>query len=410
MMLDIIFLAIIGVFAGVITGLLPGWHPNAMAAVILSFSPVLLMFFSPHAVAVCIISTAITHTFLSFVPSVYLGAPDESSTVLSVLPGHRFLSKGKGYEAVYLTVVGGIGVILLSIVLFPLIFLLLPVLYANIKNYIAFILIVVLLLMVLTERGFKKINGLLVFALSGILGLIVFNSPIFSGSNILFPIFTGLFGVSTLIISYLSKFKIPKQRIEKVSIPRETSFNGITKGFFSGLIVAILPGIGAAQAAVLVHQLTKKSNIKEFLISLGGINTVAALFSLMALYLIAKPRSGAAVAVERILGTFGFNDLLLLIATAVFASGIASIVTLKLTRCFSSFIQRFDYRKISLGIVTFLTILVLIFNGIYGLLLLFTSTAIGLLPPLLGVKRTHGMGVLMLPIMLWYLGLSVYLF
>lgn len=409
MALDVVFLAILGVISGIITGIIPGWHPNTLATLLVSLSPVLMGFFSPLAVAVCIITTAITHTFLSFIPSVYLGAPDESSTVLSVLPGHKFLLKGRGYEAVYLTVIGGVGVILFSLLFFPFLFFTLPLFYKNIKNYIAFLIFSIFLMMILSEKGKKKLLGVLIFLFSGILGIITLNFPL-SGSNVLFPLFTGLFGMPTLIISFLSNFKMPQQKLESVVVSTKTSIKGIIKGLFSGLVLAILPGIGSAQAAVLVHQLTKEKDVKEFLISLGAINTVAALFSLLALYFIGKPRSGVAVVVEKILGTITFSNLLLFLAATVFATGLAAIITIKMTKAFSSFIRKFDYKKISLIIIVFLIVMVIVFNGLYGLLLLFTSTSIGMLPPLLGIKRTFGMGVLMLPIMLFYFGINFYLF
>ncbi len=50
---------------------------------------------------------AITHTFLDFIPSVFLGCPD-TDTSLSVLPGHELLKQGKAYEAIALTAYGGL--------------------------------------------------------------------------------------------------------------------------------------------------------------------------------------------------------------------------------------------------------------------------------------------------------------
>jgi len=59
-----------------------------------------------------------------------------------------------------------------------------------------------------------------------------------------------------------------------------------------------------------------------------------------------------------------------------------------------------------MSIMVFLVVMTAVLTGLTGLLVLTTSTAIGLLPPLWGVKRTQGMGVLMVPIMLFYFGLS----
>ena len=377
-MFDVLFLACLGIAGGVLSGLVPGIHVNALAAFVVSLSPFLLTMFSPQAVIVFIIAMALTHTFLSFIPSVFLGMP-EGETALSVLPGHRYLLQGRGYEAVYLTVIGGVGVIVLSVLLLPILIFILPYLYAQVRSYIAYILISVLLLMILTEKGMGKIKALFVFMLAGLLGHLS-HSPPFSSQHTLFPVFTGLFGTSTLIISYLSGVKIPGQRLGGIFLENKSSLSGIIKGFSSGLVVGILPGIGPSQAGVLVHQLTRGKGLKEFLIALGGINTVAMLFSLMALYLINKPRSGSAIAVESVIGSLGFSELLLLVATALFATGIAAILTLKITKHFASFIEKVNYRALVIIIIIFLTAMTLLLTGPYGLLILITATGIGLLP------------------------------
>ena len=91
-------------------------------------------------------------------------------------------------------------------------------------------------------------------------------------------------------------------------------------------------------------------------------------------------------------------------ATALFATGIAAVLALKITKHFALFIQRVNYKMLMSGVVVFLVVMTAVLTGVFGLLILATATGIGLLPPLWGVKRTHAMGVLMLPIILWGLG------
>ena len=53
----------------------------------------LLIFFSPIALIIFIVAMSITQSFVDFIPSIYLGAPDED-TVLSTMPGHNlFLNR-----------------------------------------------------------------------------------------------------------------------------------------------------------------------------------------------------------------------------------------------------------------------------------------------------------------------------
>jgi putative membrane protein len=115
-MIDIFLWSLAGICAGIVAGILPGIHPNTFIAGLLAVLPWLLTFTNATALAVFVISCVISNSFVSFIPSVFIGAP-EAETALSVLPGHKMMLEGKGYEAVWLTVFGGISVIVLSIAL-----------------------------------------------------------------------------------------------------------------------------------------------------------------------------------------------------------------------------------------------------------------------------------------------------
>ena len=103
MFFDIIAAVLVGCCAGIITGLIPGIHINLVSLLLVSVSGYFLGFTSPIVLGVFIISMSVTHTFLDTLPSIFLGAPD-ADTALAVLPGHRLLLEGRGYEAVKLTV------------------------------------------------------------------------------------------------------------------------------------------------------------------------------------------------------------------------------------------------------------------------------------------------------------------
>lgn len=410
MFFEILFFVLAGVAAGTFTGLIPGIHTNTVCMILLSLFPLMLSYGIPiHGIIALIISMTITHTIVDFIPSVLLGAPDDS-TALSVLPGHKLLLEGKGLEAIYLTIIGGVGVVILFVLFLPLLLKILPTLYETIKQHIQFILTVIVFVMIGIEKGLKgKFFGSAIFFLSGILGLIILNSTVLPANEMFFPLFTGLFGISTLLISLNKKVKIPKQEKETTNVDRKLAIFGSIKAFLSGLIVGILPGVGSAQATVLSQLATRKKDDKEFLVSVGGINTAVALFSLVSLYSIGRPRSGAAVAVARILGSFGLNELILLVASGLIATGIAAILTLKLSKKFLKLVEKVPYDKLSLGIIAFLILLTLIFTGPLGLFVLLISTAIGLLAPLTGVKRSLCMGVLILPVIFFYSGLNTIL-
>ena len=77
--MDILILLIalfIGCAVGIVTGLIPGIHVNTIAILVLAVLPFLSKYFSPLALAILFISMCIVHSFLDFIPSVFMGAPD----------------------------------------------------------------------------------------------------------------------------------------------------------------------------------------------------------------------------------------------------------------------------------------------------------------------------------------------
>src|SRR3989338_774789 len=109
----------LGVIAGIFTGITPGIHINLVSLLLLSISPVLLNYINVISLCIFIIAMSITHTFLDAIPSIYLGAPD-ADDALNVLPGHKLLLDGRGFEAVKLTVIGSLSALILAVALVPL--------------------------------------------------------------------------------------------------------------------------------------------------------------------------------------------------------------------------------------------------------------------------------------------------
>ena len=208
MILQILIFTLIGILAGVFTGIIPGIHINLISTLILSVSPFLLTHFNVYSLIVFIISMSITHSFLDSIPSIFLGAPD-SAQALGVLPGHRYLLQGKGLEALKLTLIGSLGAIILSSLIFIFILPFIHFIYPLIKDYIGYILIVVVLFMLLREKN--KLTAIFIFLLSGFFGLVVFN---FNMQNPLFPMLSGIFGISTLFYSLKQNESLYRQDLQ----------------------------------------------------------------------------------------------------------------------------------------------------------------------------------------------------
>jgi len=399
--LEILSFALIGVLLGTVTGLTPGLHVNTLVVIILSLSPLLLENLGLEGVVALIIAMSVTHTFVDFIPAIFLGAPKEDS-ILSVLPGHRLLTQGRGYEAVRLTVLGGIGAIAVSVALLPLGLKVLPVLYNATRAVLPYLLIGVLSFMVITEDGWRrKAFSLALILYSGALGLVVLNNGLLPAKYALFPTLTGLFGMSTLLISLRCRVEIPEQRLDYDS---GNYSHGILAGSLGGILTGLLPSIGSSQSALIIQNFMGKKEDKSFLVALGGVSTSDAVYALFALYLIGNPRSGASIAIDRLMSDITYADFLFMAGVVLFTSFFAALITLNTAKFVVRKIQTLDYRRFSLGVIIFLTALILLLTGPLGLLIAGTGTAIGIAAPLAGVKRSHSMAVLIIPTILYFLG------
>ena len=395
---EVIQCILVGTGLGVITGLTPGIHVNTLI-------PFFYMVNPSFETCIIIVSMMITHTFLDFIPSTLLGVPDEA-TALTVLPTHRMLLEGRALEAIKLTAVGSLGSVLFSFLIFYPVYMVMPHVYSFLNPRMAYFLIMISAVLILTEKGIKRIYSLFVYLISGILGYIVLNSHILREDQKFFPVFTGLFGLSVLFFSLKDKSRFPVQPLDfRLLIPEKEILKAIIKGSLAGMFVAFFPGIGNAQATILVQIAKIKKRIydnRSFIIACSGVNTSNALFSLLALYTIGKPRSGAIVAIQRIT-EIDRNALMILLAAILISSGLAVLLNLYLGKLGVYFIQKLPYRKLCFCTFLSLILLVFLFTHFTGLIVLFTSLSIGILPHILGVKKSHCMGVLLLPIILYHL-------
>lgn len=402
MFFTILIAIVLGVCAGIVTGLIPGIHINLVSIMVISLSSVLLGYADAVVIGVFVIAMSVTHTFLDSIPSIYLGAPDEDM-VVAVLPGHKLLLNGMGHEAVKLTVIGSLLCIIISALLFPLFLLVFPVIYSMIKNLIGWILLFVVVYMILKDRKWNSIFwNAVIFLMAGCLGMMVVS--IESLRQPLFPMLSGLFGLSTLLFSLFNKVVLPKQRVtDMIKVEKKDMVKAVGAGIFSGGLTSLFPGLGAAHAAIVAGTFVKGLNTFTYLILVGGINTVNFFLSLVTLYTLGKARNGAVIAVLEIVQSVNFQQLMIFIASSLIVAGIASFLALKISRIFCFFVGKLNYKALCLGVVAIVTILVFVFSGFLGLYILLVSTSIGLIPSLAGVGKNNAMGCLLLPVVLYFL-------
>ena len=398
MLLEITFFMLLGIAIGVLTGLLPGLHPNTVLAMILSITA-LFSAYPTICILVFIISLSISNVFLDFIPSILLGAPDPDSC-LSVLPGHQMLMQGRGYEAVMITVAGGLCAMTATAISLPLLLQTIPAIYNQLHQSIYILLSLAVIWMIWSETGRGKAWALLVFLASGLFGLITLNTL---SDQALFPALTGMFGISGLIVSFYGKSKMPPQ--EKRCRVGMGTVKGSAAGWVAGMASGLLPGLGTSQAAAVVSQ-AFKAKTKEFLAAMGGINTANIIFTLIAFYTLGKTRSGAASAIAQLVPAITQEELFLLMAVGMATTFASAFLVIRIAGPASERLQSISYRKINISIIAFLICAIVALSGALGILISCAGTLLGLVAIKLGVKRSHMMGFLILPTILYFSGNS----
>jgi putative membrane protein len=370
----------------------------------------------PITFAIFLTAMATTQTFIDFIPSIFLGVPDED-TVLSLLPAHRLLLEGKGMEAVKLTGLASLYGVIVSLAILPIAFVLVPIAYEGIRSAIVPILIIAIAYLILRERKLEKILwALLTFLLAGYLGYTCLNLKILSTSQVFLPLFSGMFGLSTLITGIQAGSKFYPQDLDaELEMDSKSLWRASFLGGVGGLLVGLMPAMSPSQIGIVFQELqslkekTGKAleNIKmrQFMAIIGSLNTADAMFSIFGLYLMNNPRSGISVILQDLFGQIDFAILALLCGVMLVSGLIAYRLHLFIGEKFAKFADRIDFQKLSaLGFI-FVLVMVFSMTGFIGLLIAFVSMAMGLVPALTGVSRTHCMGCLLLPTTLFFLGI-----
>jgi putative membrane protein len=386
-----------GFILGFLSSVIPGLNSNTIASVILRLD--LDHMTSPAAIA----AMAASHSVFGFIPAIFFFIPDPE-TVISVLPGHRLLMKGRGAYALTICAFSSMAAIATAIILLPISYFLLPFLYSLFEPHMLAILSVACLFLLASER---KVNSVAlatgIFLLSGALGLFALQTPILRDP--LLPVFCGMFAVSGILLSFREGTGIPKQVEERIDVPMSYLpyiFTGVVLGMLSDLF----PGISTPAQIAVFASVFLYLNAPKFLALVSSIAISHSLFALVATASIGKARTGSAVAIRELIGVSGVEQTMWLVGISILSVSLAVIVLLLLAKRMPNLISNAPTLEIGVLVLVYLSLIVFIFDGPFGLLVMGTGAAIGVIPPIIGVRRTHLMGAILVPSLVSLAGLS----
>jgi len=376
---------------------------------------------APELLLPFMISLVCGWIFLSTLPALLLGAPDESA-VFTVLPGQKRLMAGRGFEAVMLTAAGSLtGVVLLLAVAAPLAPQIGPLVQAVTAPHQHWMVWVVILYLLMSEwprggtvgpTGWSRFvdawkplaMGWVTFALSGLLGFILlYRSPVSHEAafqNIM-PAFTGLFGVPWCLLNLLSRVKAPcQQTADALDGSLDVLLRGTLAGGLGGGFAAFVPGITGGTGGLLAGQACAQRDERVFLVSQGTARTVYYLGGLLLFFApgLRLTRGGAAWLLQGFFEPGGMRDYLLLLGSLSLSSALAYLLIEPVARGTVRMLGRMDVRIPSAIALLVMTGLVAGLTGPAGLFIMAVATGIGLLPVLFGSRRLNCLGVLLLPL------------
>jgi len=442
LLLSIIVSAGVGTCAGFGAGLVPGLHMNNIAAGLTAYAGVALAFFgslggvfdsSASGLLVCcfISSAVVAHLFAESVTSTYLGIP--AGDVVSVLPAHRLARAGLGRIAVRSSADGTLaGIVFSTLMLLPLCFIMGHPLhfYSILRDAMGFLMVMFSAILLLSEgpSSLRVVKATVLFLTSGVLGSAVLMSEFYASavpdmpwiderfipkSSLLLPLFAGLFGVPSLLYSFGSRnvFDIGAESEACAShTPRPRDY---ALSLLGGTIVGWLPGMTSGSSATLcaprVKEVTGEEEVEgsvRFIWLYSFISASGAVFAVGALFVILRARSGSMDAVQLFMGDSLVADSLkddVLPLSAVLLSMLAAACLSRwalssIDPHLSALHHLLCSRNVAVLSLLFVCSLSLVLTGVRGVMVMSAAVCLGLLPPLVGVRRIQLMGCLLVPI------------
>jgi putative membrane protein len=302
--------------------------------------------------------------------------------------------------------------------------------------------------------GFLAATGF--FLLSGFYGWAVFSLPARSpvgipDASLLLPSLAGLFGIANLLDIYATTSHIPPQNEDWTLPPAKPLFVPCFWSGVAGASMGVLPGMTASQATVLVmggrnvaakiqgkegygmdwetRRLTEMTDDElleialaeaeggvegpqtkqdlEVIAILSAVNTAVTVMVLGFLYIIGRSRSGATLALKMMYPIDTWSsaeptaDFIRLISITVAAGLMAMPIMRVVGKGMLRLHAAIPLQQMVMGVIIFVSALVWFTTGFIGIGVLIIGTILGLIPPRVGIRRSHGMGIIIVPIMIY---------
>jgi len=423
-----IFTVIVAVLAGtVLSGflaILPGLHIyNVMGLVAMLIYGLQDMGIAvnPEVYLPFMIGLVVGWSVLNTIPSVLLGAPDESA-IFTVLPGQKYLMTGRGYEGTMMIGAGSlIGLFMLVFIIGPFAPKFLPVVRTVLNPHMHWILWVIICFILISEwpkrgnrgpAGWRKFfaawstlsAGLLTFLISGLLGfLLLYRAPVAvddAFQNIM-PAFVGLFAVPWCLLNAVSGATVPEQHVrDTLNINGDLLLRSGIAGGIGGGFAAFFPVVTGGIGGLLAGHATAQRDERVFMMSQGVSKVVYYVGALMLFFVpgLFLTRGGGTWILKGLTTPRTIGDYYLALGCIAISGTVSFLLISPLTKWTLKLMKKVEYRLISVFSLFIIVALVFSITGWIGLFIMTVASGIGLIPVLYGSRRLNCLGVLLLPI------------
>ncbi len=412
--------AVVGMLLASLLSLVPALHVYNIAGFVILAVGAWGEFIPGEYLAFFFLGLITGYAMLNTISSIFLSVPDDS-TVFIVLPGQKYLLQRRGYEAVILAGLGGLGGVAVLVLLAPLTSTFLPQVRTILQPHVPWILWAVIAFMLISEwpkgsdrapsgirrwwGGWQSLTaGLATFLLSGLLGFVLMYKslvPTTVAYQNLLPAFMGLFAVPWVIQNLIAHTEIPEQHFSTSIDTRPGEVvRGSLAGALGGLFAAFFPVITGGIGGFLAGHATAQRDERIFLISQGASKVVYYVGGFLFFFApgLQKVKGGMASMLSTFYSGTTPQFYLMALAAVVLTAGLSFFLSMGLTRLMTKILNRVHYRWISLVTLSILLVLVTVLTGPGGLAICAVATGIGFIPVLWGSRRMNCMGLLLLPI------------
>ncbi len=418
--MEIVIAMGIGLGLSGLSALVPGLHPyNLVAGVIFGLWEGWWSFSEDFGLGFGV-GVAAGYAFFHLAPAVFYQTPDEGTAGL-LLPAQKALREGWGMEAVRWAGWGAWGAVLLmllSAAFWPRGW---AMLRAVLAPHMGWLLLSIAAFMLLSEWpwGYERLPtpgqrlravwmrlgaGLLTFALSGLLGLLLLSRNPLKGPlahQPLIPAFLGLFAIPGLWQglwgSRPSETTAPAERL-----PLGVWARGLGAGLLGGAFAVLFPGVTAGIGGLLAGHATAQRDDRAFLVAQGAARALYIIGSFWLLVLPDAPavRGGLGGMLAPWVGPATPARYQVVVGATALAGALAFGLLEPLARGMQRWTMHPAWRWACGGALGLIFLSVGLLGGFPGICTLLAAAGIGGLPMWTGTRRLNTLGVILVPMLL----------